>query len=51
MRMNFQAETSDLKLELLNDYLEIGQYKSVLLILKNESARSIYPTASELFSW
>lgn len=46
---DYQAETSDLKLELLNDYLEIGQYKSVLLILKNESARSIYPPQANYF--
>ena len=45
----FQAETSNLKLELLNDYLEIGQYKSVLLILKEESARKRYPPQANYY--
>lgn len=51
-RMNkagYQVHTESLKLMLLSDYIEIGQYESVLLMLTNESTRKRYPPQASYY--
>jgi predicted Zn-dependent protease len=45
----YHDHMKDLKLVLLDDYLEIGQYKSVLLILTNEYTRNKYPPEASYY--
>jgi predicted Zn-dependent protease len=45
----YQDRVAKLKLELLNDYLEIGQYQSVILILEDETAFKRYPSIASFY--
>lgn len=46
---DYRRQVADLQLELLRDYLGIGQYQSVLLILKQEDAFSRYPPSARFY--
>jgi hypothetical protein len=46
---DYRRHVAGLQLELLRDYLGIGQYQSVLLILKQEDAFSRYPPSARFY--
>lgn len=45
----YQDHVAKLKLELLDDYLQIGQYQSVILILENQNAFNRYPQIANFY--
>lgn len=45
----YQEHVKKLKVELLNDYLQIGQYQSVILILEDENAFNRYPSIANFY--
>jgi len=45
----YKDRVGKLKLELLSDYLEIGQYQSVILILEDKTAFKRYPSLARFY--
>ena len=45
----YHEQLAKLQLQLLQDYLELGQYQSVLLILERDEASSRYPPSAQFY--